>query len=149
MVFNDHFSLAMLERGYPNIYKLKKFLYVIKRGVVIMASRKKTKKVVSKSVAKTGSMSKNGEVCSMKSSSFGCLSSYAFGYAVAIVSALSVLVCSVIGLLGKGAGMIDLMGVILFSYSLKPLGIIAGMAEAAIWGLIGGFLVSWLYNKFV
>jgi len=70
------------------------------------------------------------------------LSPYSLAYSLGILKALSVLAMSV---LGKGQ---ELLSSMLFSYSTTVQGVIVGMIEAAIWGLVGGFLIGWLYNKF-
>jgi hypothetical protein len=70
------------------------------------------------------------------------LSPYSLAYSLGILKALSVLAMSV---LGKGQ---DLLSSMLFSYSTSVQGVIVGMIEAAIWGLVAGFVLGWLYNKF-
>jgi len=70
------------------------------------------------------------------------LSQYSLAYSLGILIALSVLAMSV---LGKGQ---ELLSSILFSYSTSVQGVIVGMIEAAIWGLVAGFVLGWLYNKF-
>ena len=70
------------------------------------------------------------------------LSPYSLAYSLGIIKALSVLAMSV---LGKGQ---DLLSSMLFSYSTTVQGVIVGMIEAAIWGLVAGFALGWLYNKF-
>src|SRR3989338_4691461 len=106
-----------------------------------MVSRKSARKSPSKVGSKVSVVKKVAGQSSERAGGFAHLSGYAFAYALAIVCALKVLVISLLGLAGKATAVVDFMSQILFSYSLKPMGIIAGMAEAAIGGLIGGFLL--------
>lgn len=76
------------------------------------------------------------------------INSYALGYTLAILSAICMLLISIAGKLGFGLDAVGIMQKFHFMYSLTPGGIIGGMAEAALWGLLSGFLVGWLYNKF-
>lgn len=71
---------------------------------------------------------------------------FALAYTIGILAALEVLVVSI----GSNAwpGAVELMQSIYFSYGPTITGTIAGMAEAGIWGLIFGFLMGWIYNKF-
>lgn len=70
---------------------------------------------------------------------------YALGYAMAVLGALDVLIVWLFR--GKMAGAAALYESLLFSFSGSGMGLIAGMAEAAVYGLIGGWLLAWLYNK--
>ena len=77
------------------------------------------------------------------------LSALWLGYAFALIRAVVVLVVAVLGKLGFAAGAVSLVESIHFTFSLTPAGIVAGMAETALWGFLGGLLFSWIYNKFV
>ncbi|MEK6845525.1 MAG: hypothetical protein AABY26_02095 [Nanoarchaeota archaeon] len=76
------------------------------------------------------------------------LDSYALAYTLAIMGAVWVLIVSVLGLGGYGMGMVETMQKHHFMYSLSASGILVGMAEAALCGLVLGFLFGWIYNKF-
>lgn len=66
---------------------------------------------------------------------------YALAYALAILSAACVLIMS---FFGKTLGMTQF----LFSYNDSLRGIIVGTVEGALWGLVSGYLLGWLYNRF-
>ncbi len=76
------------------------------------------------------------------------LDSYALAYTLAILGAAWVLIISVLGLNGYSLGMVETMQKHHFMYSLSASGILVGMAEAALYGLIVGFIFGWIYNKF-
>lgn len=73
---------------------------------------------------------------------------FALGYTLAILGALYVLVVSIIGSMGYAQGMMEMMQRYHWAYSLTFFGILGSMAYSAICGLISGFLIGWLYNKF-
>jgi len=73
------------------------------------------------------------------------LDPYALAYALACLRVLLVLLISVI----KNPSLTKFAESIHFTYSLSFSGIVTGVAETAIWGLVMGFLIGWLYNKFV
>ncbi len=73
------------------------------------------------------------------------LDPYALAYALACFRVLLVLLISVI----KNPSLTKFVESIHFTYSSNFSGIITGVAETAIWGLVMGFLIGWLYNKFV
>ncbi|MFH0701811.1 MAG: DUF5676 family membrane protein, partial [Candidatus Woesearchaeota archaeon] len=72
---------------------------------------------------------------------------YILGYCLAILSAFCVLMMSIWGKLGYGLSCVEMHQQMLPWYSLSWNGIIIGMAEAALCGLVLGFLFGWLYNK--
>ncbi len=74
---------------------------------------------------------------------------FALAYTFAILGALWVLVISIAGKMGFFQYKIQMMQQYHMAYSLTPLGIIGGMAYVAVCGLISGFLIAWVYNKFV
>jgi hypothetical protein len=67
---------------------------------------------------------------------------YALSYTLAILFALDVL-------FHVFAKKTDILEYTLFSFSNNFIGILSGMAEAAIYGIVIGFFASWLYNKFL
>jgi len=67
---------------------------------------------------------------------------YALAYTLAILFALDVL----FHVFTKKT---DILEYVLFSFSNNFIGILSGMAEAAIYGIIVGFFSSWLYNRFL
>jgi len=71
------------------------------------------------------------------------------GYAFAILRVGVVLVVSVFGLLGYASGAVSLLETLHFTFSLAAAGIVAGLAETALWGFLMGMLFAWIYNKFV
>jgi len=54
----------------------------------------------------------------------------------------------VLGNLGIYTGAVGQMQGWHMFFSLSVGGIIAGMAEAAVWGFVLGFVFAWLYNRF-
>jgi len=75
--------------------------------------------------------------------------SSALAFTLAILSAAGMLLMSLLGKMGIGLGAVETMQKFHFFYTLSWLGILGGMMEAALWGLIIGYLGGWLYNKFV
>ncbi len=73
------------------------------------------------------------------------LDPFALAYTLACVRALFVIVVSIV----KSPGLVEIAQKMHFTYSLSFSGIITGIAETAIWGLVMGFVIGWLYNKFV
>ncbi len=109
-----------------------------------MVTRRKTKRSVSKaSVAPRASMS--AASCSTMGS---CWDNHALAYALAAIMAAKVLVVSVLGFMGYAQGWVTMLSSYLMSYSSTLLGTVAGMAEAALYGLVCGFVLSWFYNRF-
>ncbi|MBI2572394.1 hypothetical protein HYV86_00900 [Candidatus Woesearchaeota archaeon] len=108
-----------------------------------MATRKKTRGSASKAAA-----SKSMESASCSSMKAGCWDNHAVAYAFAIIAAAKVLLITIVGKMGFAAGLVGMLDTYLMSYSSSLLGVIAGMAEAALYGLVCGFVVSWLYNRF-
>ncbi len=71
------------------------------------------------------------------------------GYAFALLRVAVVLGVSVLGLLGYAQGAVSLLETLQFTFSLTAAGIIAGLAETALWGFLMGMLFAWIYNRFV
>jgi hypothetical protein len=72
----------------------------------------------------------------------------ALGYAGAILSAIYMLLLSILASLGIYATAAQQMANWHMFYSVTVLGTITGMIEAAIHGFIALYLLAWLYNKF-
>ncbi len=72
-----------------------------------------------------------------------------FGYAFALLRVGLVLVVSVLGLSGYASGAVSLLETLHFTFSLTAAGIVAGLAETALWGFLMGMLFAWVYNRFV
>lgn len=77
------------------------------------------------------------------------LNELALGYSLAIISAAGMFLLGVLGNLGIYTTAVNMMQQWHMFFSLSFLGIIAGMIEAAIWSFIAGWLIAWVYNKFV
>jgi len=75
------------------------------------------------------------------------INSLALGYALAIVSAIVMLVLGIFGNLGIYMGAVNSMMQMHEFFSLSVLGIIGGIIEAAIVSFILGLLIGYLYNK--
>lgn len=80
--------------------------------------------------------------CTMKEK----LNTLAFGTAAGIVAALSMLVLSLAGKLGIYTGAVEMMSQWHMFYSLTPLGIFTGMAEAGIISFVFFALFAWVYK---
>ncbi len=76
------------------------------------------------------------------------IDSYALAYTLGIVAAVKVLLFSITARMGMMTGGAEMMQRLFFTYNLSFSGILTGMAEAAIAGLVLGFVGGWLYNKF-
>lgn len=76
------------------------------------------------------------------------LDRYAVAYVVAILAAAKVLVWSVLARFGVAPGAAEVLDKLLMTWNSSFSGILTGMAEAAICGLIVGFVGATLYNKF-
>lgn len=77
------------------------------------------------------------------------LNELALGYALAIISALTMLLMGILGNLGIYSGAVQMMQQWHIFFSLSIIGIIAGMIEAAIVSFIVGYAFALVYNKFV
>lgn len=76
------------------------------------------------------------------------LNELALGYAGAIVSAAGMLLLGIGGNMGMYAGAAQQMMQWHMFFSLTPIGIITGIAEAAIMGFVFAYAFAWVYNKF-
>ena len=72
------------------------------------------------------------------------LNPYALGYALAILRAVVVLFVTFFG----PDRFIELLEKLHFTYSYTITGVIVGTAETAVWGLVMGWGLAWLYNRF-
>ena len=77
------------------------------------------------------------------------LNSTALGTAAAIVAALSMLILGIFGNIGIYTGAVDMMSQWHMFFNLSPLGILAGMIEAASISFVFLYLFGWIYNKLV
>lgn len=77
------------------------------------------------------------------------INSFALAYTLAILSAGCMLILSLLGRLGYSLEAIEIMKAWHLPYSLSFWGIVGGMAEAALAGLVIGFIIGWIYNQFL
>ena len=77
----------------------------------------------------------------------GKLNVFALSLSAAIVSALSMLLLGIFGNIGIYTGAVEMMTKWHMFFTLAPLGIIAGMAEAAVISFVIIYLFGWIYNK--
>jgi len=77
------------------------------------------------------------------------LNGFALGSALAILSSLCMLLIGILGNLGLYTGAVKMMQAWHIFFSLSVLGILAGIIEAAIVSFIFGWLLAFIYNKFV
>lgn len=76
------------------------------------------------------------------------LNALALGYTGAILSAICMLILGILGYLGVYMGAVEAMQQWHIFFALTPLGIIAGMIEAAIIGFVTLYLFGLIYNLF-
>jgi hypothetical protein len=69
------------------------------------------------------------------------------GYAAAIVAAIGMLILGILGNLGIYSGAVQMMEQWHMFFSLTPVGIIAGMIEAAVISFVFAYLLGVFYNK--
>lgn len=114
-----------------------------------MVTKKTTKKKVTRKVAKKAVSSEpkiNFTRVLMPSLK---LDNYALAYALAMLMAADIMLLSIFAKFGYFKEAVTIIQNFTFSYNLSFLGIIGGMAEMAIYGLICGFVFSWIYNKLI
>ena len=75
------------------------------------------------------------------------LNAYALAYTLAIISGVWMLILSLAGKAGYWLEAVEMMQNMHLFYSLSISGIIIGIAETALCGLIFGFVFGWIYNK--
>lgn len=73
----------------------------------------------------------------------------ALGYSLAILSALLMLILGVLGNLDVALKAVEIMQSFHVFFSLTIGGVIAGIIEAAIFSFVAGYLIAYLYNKFI
>lgn len=72
----------------------------------------------------------------------------ALGYALSTVFAAIVFITSILAQQKLASSFAEIYDKILLSFSLTFIGVISGIAEAALWGLLIGVSLGYLYNKF-
>ena len=75
------------------------------------------------------------------------LNALVLGYAAAILSAVCMLLMSILGSLGIYKGAVEQMINWHMFYSLSLLGIVTGIIEAAVISFVAGYAFAWIYNK--
>lgn len=103
-------------------------------------------KKVKKKIGTTKNKAENNSSCCCENLK---LNPFALAYTLAVFSAGCMLVLSLLGKFGYCLSAIEMMKSWHLSYSLTFIGIVGGMAEAALFGLAIGFIIGWLYNKFL
>lgn len=71
----------------------------------------------------------------------------ALGYTIGIVRVIVLATLTILGKMGYALEAISFMQQFHFTYSLAPLGIVSGLAETALWGIIAGYIFGKIYNK--
>ena len=77
------------------------------------------------------------------------LNTFAFAGAACIVAAILMLILGILGNLNLYTGAVSMMGQWHIFFSLTPIGILAGMIEAAISTFVFVYLFGVIYNKIV
>lgn len=72
----------------------------------------------------------------------------ALGISLAIISGISMLILSLLGLSEKALKAVEIMKWNHIWYDLTVFGIIAGIIEAAVFSYVIGYALAWLYNRF-
>jgi len=75
------------------------------------------------------------------------LNAFAFGAAAAIVAAIGMLLLGILGNLGIYSGAVSMMSQWHMFFSLTPVGILTGMAEAAVITFVFIYIFGLIYNK--
>lgn len=75
------------------------------------------------------------------------LNAFAFGAAAAIVAAFGMLILGLLGNMGIYSGAVSMMSQWHMFFSLTPVGIVAGMAEAAVITFVFVYIFGLIYNK--
>lgn len=76
------------------------------------------------------------------------LSPKGLGIALALISALCMLILSLVGLAGYGQEAVSMMQIWHVGYDLTFLGIVIGIVEAIVLSYIVGWLIALVYNQF-
>jgi len=76
------------------------------------------------------------------------LSPHGLGIALAAVSALLMLVLSLVGLAGYGQEAVAMMQTHHIGYDLTVVGIIIGIVEAAVFSYVAAYIFGVIYNKY-
>ena len=79
----------------------------------------------------------------------GKLNAFALAVSAAIVAAVSMLILGIFGNIGIYTGAVEMMRQWHMFFTLTPLGIIAGMAEAAIISFVFLYVFGEIYNRLV
>jgi len=77
------------------------------------------------------------------------LNSLALGYALALISAVVMLILGILGNFGLYTGAIEMMQAWHLFFSLSVVGIISGIIEAAVISFVFGYLFGVSYNFFL
>jgi hypothetical protein len=77
------------------------------------------------------------------------INAFYLAVSAAIVSALSMLLLGIFGNIGIYNGAVEMMSQWHMFFTLAPLGIVAGMIEAAVISFVFIYLFGWIYNKLV
>ncbi|MBS3113389.1 hypothetical protein J4418_04880 [Candidatus Woesearchaeota archaeon] len=77
------------------------------------------------------------------------LNSLALGYAGATLSAVCMLLVGIGWNLGIYVGAAEAMAKWHMFFNASVTGVLAGMAEATVWGFVSAYVFGWLYNRFV
>lgn len=70
------------------------------------------------------------------------------GIALAILSAVGMLLLSLLGLSDRALEAVRIMQTHHIWYDLTAVGILAGILEAAVASYVLGYVLAWLYNRF-
>lgn len=76
------------------------------------------------------------------------LDGVAFGYSLAILSGLWMLILGILGSLGYAAGAIAWMQTYHLFFNITFIGVVTGIIEAGIYGFVIGWLLAYFYNRF-
>ncbi len=77
------------------------------------------------------------------------LNTLSFGYALAILAGLHMILIGILANLGIYTGAAEQMMKWHMFFDLSALGIFTGVIEGAIMSFIAGWIIAWTYNKFI
>ena len=72
----------------------------------------------------------------------------ALGYAFGTLRAVGLTGLTILGKMGYALDVVELVQKFHLTYNLTPLGIVSGLAETALWGIIVGYIFGKIYNRF-
>jgi hypothetical protein len=119
-----------------------------------LAKKKVTQKKTVKKKINQKSVKKSVKRSSPKSVSIAIqtplknrLDPFGFAYTLGILNSVAVLILGIFGYFGYCLNAVEIISHFSLTFSISAMGIIGGVAEAGICGMLAGLLFALLYNK--